>query len=73
MKQAIIYCRDCETELNRTDPFPDEDEGRVVISSAFAALSCPKGCRATFKDMNINTRLVIVDAPLVNQPDGGTR
>lgn len=64
MKIAILRCKDCRTELNRTVPFPDDEEGRVRVSSALAGGKCPKGCRSTFSDLNLNTELEIVQVPL---------
>lgn len=62
MKLAILKCRDCGTELNRSIPFEDKDESKVRITSGLAAGSCPKGCRSTFSDLNLNTKLEIVEA-----------
>lgn len=62
MKIAILKCRDCGKELNRTIPFPEADESRVMISSGLAAPPCPNGCRSTCEDLNLNTTLEIMDA-----------
>lgn len=59
MKVAILKCRDCGAELNRTAPFPDEERAKISIFSVFAAGPCPNGCRATFRDLNLNTKLVV--------------
>ena len=55
--RAILTCADCGTVLNTAENVPESEKARVNISSAFAAGSCPKGCRATFSDLNINTKL----------------
>jgi len=59
MKIAILKCRDCGEVLNETEPFPDKEEGRVAVSSGLAAGPCPKGCRSTFSDLNMNTTLEV--------------
>lgn len=62
MKVAVLRCRDCGHELNRTDPFPDHEESKVRVTSGLAGGACPRGCRSTFRDMNLNTRLELCDA-----------
>ncbi len=54
---AILSCRDCGTELNRAEHVPERDKAWVALTSAFAGGNCPKGCRSTFSDLNINTDL----------------
>ena len=54
---AILKCRDCGTELNRAEHVPEEKKAQVDISAALMAGKCPKGCRATFSDCNINTTI----------------
>lgn len=54
---AILKCHDCGSELNRAVHVPENEKGRVSITSSFAAGQCPKGCRSTFSDLNINTDL----------------
>jgi hypothetical protein len=49
--------------LNTAENVPEEAKGRVIVSSALAAGPCPKGCRSTFKDANINTDLVWEEIP----------
>lgn len=61
MKIAILKCRDCHAELNRTNPFPDSDEAQVRLSSGLAAGQCPNKCRSTFSDLNLNTTLEITE------------
>lgn len=52
----VLKCRDCGTELNRSDrPLTEEQARQARLNSAFAAGPCPKGCRSTFSDLNINT------------------
>ena len=67
MKIAIIKCRDCGTELNRTIPFEDGHEGRIRVTSGLAAGKCPNGCRETLMGLNLNTELVIHEAQHVVQ------
>lgn len=52
-----IHCADCGAELNRTPPLTDEQAAEARVFSAFAAGRCPNGCRSTFTDLNINTRI----------------
>lgn len=59
MKIATLKCRDCGEVLNQSHPFEDKDEGKVRLSSGLAAGPCPKGCRSTEKDLNLNTTLEI--------------
>lgn len=51
----IMRCADCGEELNRTGPLTQEQAARARILSAFAGGKCPKGCRSTFSNLNINT------------------
>lgn len=61
MKIAILKCNDCGKELNRSIPFEDADESKVRNTSVFSGGPCPNGCRSTFRDLNINTNIVIQD------------
>lgn len=54
---AVLTCADCGSELNRAEHVPEHARSRVAISSALVAGWCPKGCRSTFSDCNINTNL----------------
>lgn len=54
---AVLTCADCGTELNRARHVPDKYRGQVVLSSPLVAGPCPKGCRATCSDINMNTDL----------------
>ena len=54
---AILKCADCGCELNRAEHVPESAKAKVTMTSALAAKSCPNGCRATFSDCNINTKL----------------
>lgn len=58
--QVDLVCGDCGHPLNQSHPMAGsklkERWGQMVISSALCAGSCPKGCRATFSDCNINTK-----------------
>ena len=62
MKILILRCADCGAELNRTKPVTANEADRARIHSAFAAGRCPHGCRSTFTDLNINTRIEEVAA-----------
>ncbi|MES1988412.1 MAG: hypothetical protein V4440_10335 [Pseudomonadota bacterium] len=63
MQIAILKCRDCGEELNRSKPFDEKDKSQVAISSGFAAGPCPKGCRSTFNDLNLNTQITYEQTP----------
>lgn len=58
-----LLCADCETELNSTREFSKEELrsawGHLVMSSGLVTKACPKGCRSTFSDLNINTRMIV--------------
>ena len=58
-----LKCRDCGAELNSTTAMTGNqllaNWGKLVIGSALVCKSCPNGCRATLKDININTEIVI--------------
>lgn len=64
--KMLLLCADCRAEMNSTTEMTArevEDEWmKLALGSALVAGRCPKGCRATFSDCNINTRLVLVDA-----------
>lgn len=64
MKIAILKCGECGAELNRSVPFEEKDESKVRLTSGFAAGPCPKGCRSTFSDLNLNTKIEIQEAEL---------
>lgn len=59
-------CADCGEELNRTCVMTGvevrERWGRLVLSAPLNTPRCPKGCRATFSDLNMNTDMRIVPA-----------
>ncbi|KKN34004.1 hypothetical protein LCGC14_0798170 [marine sediment metagenome] len=59
--KAILKCSDCGQTLNTAEHVPKDQKGRVAMSSGFAAGSCPRGCRATFSDLNLNTDLEWVE------------
>jgi len=54
---AILKCRDCGHELNRAENVPTDQKGFVSVTSALAAPRCPKGCRSTLSDLNLNTTI----------------
>lgn len=58
----ILKCADCGAELNRTPALTQEDAAHARIFSAFAGGKCPKGCRSTFSDLNINTTIAEIPA-----------
>lgn len=63
---ARLTCADCGAQLNETVSMSGDELYRewtlIAISASFASGKCPKGCRATFSDLNINTKLTIYDA-----------
>lgn len=59
MKVLILQCNDCGLELNRSNPLTDEEVPKAKLFSGFAAGPCPNGCRSTFSDLNLNTKIVI--------------
>lgn len=56
--RGILKCHDCGTVLNTAENVPEDKKQIVAITSGFVAGRCPKGCRFTFKDLNINTDLI---------------
>jgi len=54
---AILTCADCGQEMNRATKVPESKKGMVSLTSAFAGDDCRNGCRSTFSDLNINTKL----------------
>lgn len=63
---VMLLCAQCSGELNSTHELSGKQVvdswARIAMGSAFAAGGCKNGCRATFSDLNINTRLSIVEA-----------
>jgi len=63
--KVLLLCGDCGHQLNDTKELTGEvlraDWGMLVMTSGFNAGKCPKGCRATFSDLNINTKMKIKD------------
>lgn len=62
-----IHCNDCGGVLNTSTPFENKEQlserwANLCFSGALMAGKCPNGCRSTFSDMNINTRMIIYDA-----------
>lgn len=59
-----IVCSDCGEILNSSHVMTGEDIHKnwttMCLTSGFASKSCPKGCRSTFSDLNINTKFKIV-------------
>ena len=63
MYEVVLSCHDCGSELNRSVKMTGEDIHKnwsvIALTSGFVAKKCPKNCRATFSDLNINTDLTI--------------
>jgi hypothetical protein len=62
-----IQCADCGAVLNTSTVFENLQALRdawvgLCCSSGLVTGSCPKGCRSTFSDCNINTRMSLYDA-----------
>lgn len=62
-----VHCKDCDEVLNTSRVYETLDEMQkswmmMVFSSGLVTGKCPKGCRATFSDCNINTTLKVYDA-----------
>ena len=51
----VVLCRECKTELNRSKPITAKEYTQAVITAPINTKPCPKGCRATFSDCNMNT------------------
>jgi hypothetical protein len=69
MRRFLVenVCADCGEILNTSNVFENLEALReawtmLALSSGLVTRSCPKGCRATFSDCNINTRFVLRDA-----------
>lgn len=60
----LLKCAGCGIELNRSKVMTGKEIYKswtsIVITSGFNAGSCSNGCRSTFSDLNINTKLEIV-------------
>ncbi len=58
-----LVCADCGGQLNVTSELSKQELREawthLCFSSGLVAGKCPKGCRSTFSDCNINTRLVV--------------
>lgn len=67
MKIIILKCRDCGAELNRSNPLSESDVAKAMITSGLAAGTCPKGCRSTFSDLNLNTKAEVVSHAIIFQ------
>lgn len=55
--RAVLTCADCGQVLNTAEHVPESEKSQVTLFSGLAAGPCPKGCRSTFSDVNLNTRL----------------
>ena len=71
-----LRCKDCGHELNSTSEMTgaqiNANWATLAIGSALVAGKCPKGCRSTFSDCNINTEMVITPVE-ANDPSSATR
>ena len=63
--EVHLCCGDCLHQLNSVSAMSGEDLSKrwtgLVTSSGFVAGNCPNGCRATYSDLNINTKLLVWD------------
>lgn len=55
--KATLTCADCGRVLNTAEHVPESAKSKVALSSGLAAGECPNGCRSTFSDLNLNTKL----------------
>lgn len=59
--KCTLHCGDCDNQLNETVEMTGKELGSswtgMVMGSGFAAGKCSNGCRSTFSDLNINTKL----------------
>lgn len=66
MYEVRLLCADCKQELNRTKPLSGKELHDnwlfIVMGSPLMNNQCPKGCRSTFTDCNMNTKHQIVYA-----------
>jgi len=56
--RATLHCADCGEVLNTAEHVPESEKSRVSMASPLVAGRCPKGCRSTLSDLNMNTRIV---------------
>lgn len=54
---CIVCCRDCGHFLAEANDVPTNEYLRIVMSAPLVTPRCPKGCRATFSDCNLNSEL----------------
>jgi hypothetical protein len=58
--RLVVRCRECGEKLNETLTMTGEEMRKAWVrlwaSQPLVTGSCPKGCRATFSDCNLNTR-----------------
>lgn len=54
---CIVRCADCGHELNRAEWVPEKGDLRIALGAPLMAGKCPKGCRATLSDCNMNINL----------------
>ena len=68
--RAVLLCAECGHLLNTAEHVPEGEKARVALFSGLAGGSCPNGCRSTFSDMNLNTRLEWQQEEAREQSDG---
>lgn len=59
-----LKCADCGEVLNTSAPMLEGDKFKASIAAPLVAGKCPKGCRSTFSDCNLN---IVIDW----EPTGG--
>lgn len=52
----VLNCADCGAELNRSRVITAREYTQAVLTGPLCTKPCPRGCRSTFSDMNMNTR-----------------
>jgi len=55
--KATLRCADCGEILNTAEHVPEHEKSKVSMASPLVAGRCPKGCRSTCSDMNMNTTI----------------
>ena len=58
----VLSCRDCEKELDRTEPLTEKQAAMARVASGLNSAKCPNGCCSTFSDCNWNTRITEIQA-----------
>ena len=62
--KLVLLCNDCGKQLNETSEMSGKEIKNLwtdmVLASGLVTGKCPNGCRSTYSDLNINTKLRIV-------------